>query len=130
MDLPTLEALLEQAWSYATTSEPARWTPENAAWGQCAITACVVQDYFGGDIVWCEAVTPHERIPHYYNIIDGATIDLTRKQFPVGTIISDGVPKTKGFPSTRALILSYPTTKERYELLKRGLEKREKKENE
>ncbi len=52
-------------------------TPENPALGQCAVTALIVQDYFGGELVNC--LHTH----HYRNRLpDGKEIDLTKQQFP------------------------------------------------
>ncbi|MEM8852651.1 MAG: hypothetical protein AAGD34_03060 [Pseudomonadota bacterium] len=69
-----LRAALAQAWSLETAKQ---WTPENPASGQCNVTAAVVFDLFGGDIL-------RTRLPgvwHYYNRIDGARVDLTDSQF-------------------------------------------------
>jgi len=49
-------------------------------------------------------------------------IDL-RSQFPEGTTIPKGVPKLKGYSSTREYILSYDKTKKRYLLLKGRVER-------
>ena len=113
-----LEAALLQSWSRQTSSDPDRWHTDNPAWGQCAVTALVLNDYFGGRIVWANVALPGETISHYFNIVDGNEMDLTRRQFPPGTIIPAGVPKRKGFPSTRAYVLSYEQTQARYAALK------------
>lgn len=117
-----LHRKLQAAWSVATTSDPANWTPQNPSWGQCAVTACAVQDELGGDIVWAEAKLPDGRtISHYFNLIDGQEHDLTRDQFPAGTIIPTGQPKTKGFPTTRDYVLSFEVTQKRYQTLKANM---------
>jgi len=113
-----LERIIENSWSKETSSEP-DWSPDNPAWGQCAVTALVIDDYFIGDIVWAEASLPDRRKKsHYFNKIKDKELDLTRKQFPKGTIIPAGIPKTKEFSTTREYILSYPQTVKRYEILK------------
>ncbi len=116
----TLEALrqaLRAAWSAATSKAPA-WTETNRAKGQCAVTACVVQDYLGGEILHTIATVPSgNTVSHYFNIIGGETVDCTHEQFPDGTVFSEPAPKTKGFPSTRDYCLSYNDTKQRYDLL-------------
>jgi hypothetical protein len=123
MNLEELAQILEKAWDASTTSDPDNWSCNNRAWGQCAVTSLIVNDYFGGNIVWAEASLPDgRRISHYFNSIEAKAIDLTRKQFPEGTIIPEGVEKTKGFPTTRDYILSYSRTSERYEQLKRRIE--------
>jgi hypothetical protein len=117
-----LRQRLERAWSAATTSDPENWTPANPAWGQCAVTACAVQDEIGGDVVWAEAQLPDgRRVSHYFNSVDGDEIDMTRAQFPVGTIITPGAPKAKNFATTRDYVLSFPATRARYERLKRDM---------
>ncbi len=65
---------LVKAWSLETAVQ---WTEENPASGQCNVTAAVIFDLFGGEIL-------RTRLPevwHYYNRIDGARYDLTDSQF-------------------------------------------------
>ncbi|MFF2554593.1 hypothetical protein ACFVUS_26570 [Nocardia sp. NPDC058058] len=120
----TVEALrgaLEQSWS-ADTSSSASWSEGNRAKGQCAVTACVVQDYLGGDILNSVATLPSgETVSHYFNVIDGRRVDLTERQFPSGTEFSEPAPKTKGFPSTRDYCLSYDDMMRRYRRLARRI---------
>ena len=61
------------------------WSSSNAAWGQCAVTACIVQDLLGGDIIWSLAKSPDQREhSHYFNVLpDGSIVDLTKEQFPL-----------------------------------------------
>jgi hypothetical protein len=35
---------LRRCWSADTWSDPDHWEQANPAWGQCAVTACLVQD--------------------------------------------------------------------------------------
>lgn len=82
------------------------------------MTACVVQDYLGGDILHTTATLPSgETVSHYFNIIDNDTVDLTREQFPSGTKFSSPTPKTKGLSSTREYCLSHDATRQRYGVL-------------
>jgi hypothetical protein len=47
-----LEAAIRASWSAASCDPVDRpWGPENPARGQCNITALVVQDHAGGDII-------------------------------------------------------------------------------
>ena len=113
-----LEAALEVYWDRETSSDPENWSHDNRAWGQCAVTALVVQDYLGGKLVWAPAVLPDRtEVSHYFNEINGHEYDLSRSQFPAGTVIPKGIPKRKRFPTTRDYVLSYPATQKRYELL-------------
>lgn len=106
-----------------TSSDAANWNDKNPAWGQCAVTALIVNDYLRGDIVWTEAKLPDGRkVSHYFNNLDGNEIDLTRRQFPEGTIIPAGQEKRKEFTTTRDYVLSFPVTRQRYQLLKQKVE--------
>ncbi len=91
------------------------------------MTACIVQDLLGGEILWAAAMTPDaERHSHYFNrLADGILLDLTRDQFPAGTVFTprEGCARKAGseghsFPATRDYILSYPATRQRYEQLR------------
>ncbi len=124
IDLSKLEQILKDSWSKETSSDPDNWSPENPAWGQCAVTSLIVNDCLGGEIVWAPAILPNgKEISHYFNKINGKEIDLTREQFPSGTKIPLGIPKSKQFSTTREYILSYPETQRRYEILKQKVQK-------
>lgn len=72
----------------------------------------------GGEILNTTATLPDGSTDsHYYNLIEGEEVDLTRSQFPEGTLFTPGVEKKKEFNSTREYILSYQPTKERYDIL-------------
>ncbi len=118
---------LPGCWSSDTSADPEGWTAENPSWGQCAVTACMAQDLFGGEIIWATAITPDdERHSHYFNRLpDGTILDLTRDQFPPATELAppEGGPRTAGtdgrsFATTREYVLSFPATQRRYELLR------------
>lgn len=65
---------LEGAWSIETAVQ---WSAENPANGQCNVTAAVIHDLFGGDILR----TRYPNFWHCYNSIDGKRVDLTDSQF-------------------------------------------------
>ena len=67
-------AALHRSWSIGTAGQ---WTPENPACGQCNVTAILIHDRFGGDIL----KTPLEAGDHFSNRIDGARFDFTASQF-------------------------------------------------
>ena len=124
MDIKLLERALQKSWCKETAYQADDWSETNPAIGQCAVTALLLNDYFGGEIVWSEAILPNGQfISHYFNLIDGKEIDLTRSQFPEGTFIPPGVKKNKNFTTTREYILSNENTKKRYELLKERTKK-------
>lgn len=54
-----------------------KWNENNKCLGMCAITALIVNDYFGGDI--CKIHVGG--INHYFNMIDNKGVDLTSSQF-------------------------------------------------
>lgn len=53
------------------------WNENNKCFGMCAITALIINDYFSGDI--CKIHV--DGISHYFNLIEGKIIDLTKDQF-------------------------------------------------
>jgi len=123
IDESRLELALKNSWTKESSSDPFKWSSNNPAWGQCAVTALVVNDYLGGNIVWANVVLPDgKELSHYFNNINCKEKDFTRVQFSMGTIIARGIPKTKGFPSTREYILSYPVIVSRYKLLKKKVQ--------
>lgn len=138
--LSELEKAIEKSWIRETSSFPLSWTNENPSWGQCAVTSLVVQDYLGGDLLNCGIELDEEflddvkktdvsiknPVSHYYNIIEGKVIDLTKRQFSATDfpfLISQGIFKPKDFASTRQYVLSFQKTEERYEILKKRVEK-------
>lgn len=69
-----LKHVLMKVWSIESSS---KWTPQNPAKGQCGVTALVVNDIFGGEIL--KTLTPEGW--HFYNKINGQLYDLTESQF-------------------------------------------------
>ena len=94
-------------------------------------TALTIDDYMPGRIVQSDVVVfgKKETISHYFNEVEGEIIDLTKEQFPGGSVIPYGKDKlratgaqTPEFPTTRDYLLSSPDTKRRYELLKQRVQ--------
>lgn len=117
--LPDLKRAFAVAWAADTSADGANWSPTNPSYGQCAVTACIVQDYLGGDIVWAGVPQNGQDQPvsHYFNVVGGREVDLTRAQFADGTVVPSGIEKKKDFASTRDYVLSFPVTRERYDVL-------------
>lgn len=114
-----LEKMLEKSWSKESSSDSDSWSVDNLSKGQCAVTALVVQDYLGGEILNMSVSVDNTIESHYVNIFKGKIVDLTAKQFgDVELDYSQAKPKTKEFPSTREYLLSNKDTKARYNLLK------------
>ena len=67
-------AALRASWSSSTSGQ---WLPGNPARGQCNVTALLVHELFGGEIL--KTALPEG--DHFYNRIDGRRIDLTDGQF-------------------------------------------------
>ncbi len=66
--------LLRAAWSADTSS---RWSAEVPSRGQCGVTALVIHDAFGGDILKTRVGAAW----HFYNRIGGIRLDFTAAQF-------------------------------------------------
>ena len=67
-------AALLGSWSVETSGN---WLADNPARGQCNVTALLINELFGGDIL----KTPMPEGDHFYNRIAGERIDLTACQF-------------------------------------------------
>jgi hypothetical protein len=85
-----LQLAIERAWSRETSDDPDEWCEENPSRGQCAVTALVVRDLLGGDVliadVFREAIAVER---HAWNrLASGIEIDLTRGQFCRGEVIA------------------------------------------
>ena len=104
--LHRLPAALESSWDRETSSDPDAWDDSNQAWGQCAVTALVVQWYLGGQLCRAEVGAGS----HYWNWLKSGPVDLTRRQF---TAYEPGPEET----AARDYVLSFPETRRRYELL-------------
>ncbi|MFI1969096.1 hypothetical protein BLA24_26280 [Streptomyces cinnamoneus] len=81
---------LRGAWAADTCSpdDAARepWGSGNPAWGHCDVTALVVNDIFGGDLLVGEVYLDGEQHGfHWWNRLpSGVDVDLTREQFRRG----------------------------------------------
>ena len=75
INVAAVKDLLLRCWSKKTSS---LWTAENPARGQCGVTALVIQDRFGGEILKTKL---DDGGWHYYNRINGRRYDFTSDQF-------------------------------------------------
>lgn len=116
MEIRELRQLLSCSWEKETCSPGLknRWNEENPSLGQCAITALIVNDIFGGKIMRCMTSSGS----HYYNLIEDDIADLTVEQF-----LGELPNYENGEERTREYILSNEDTKNRYLLLKKNLQK-------
>ncbi|MGR4882624.1 alpha/beta fold hydrolase [Streptomyces sp. LARHCF249] len=94
--LADVEAAIRAGWSAETCSpddvERAPWTADNPAWGHCDITALVVQDIVGGELMVGEVWLDGEQHGfHCWNVMPGGIqVDLTREQFRRGQTVTPG----------------------------------------
>jgi hypothetical protein len=112
-----LAEILRACWDDLTSGSP-DWSPLNPALGQCVVTALLVQDEFGGELIRGEI----NGVAHYWNRIgggrnfgvpEGVEIDLTRQQF--GSVQMQGL---WALPHDRAFVLDWADTDRRYRILR------------
>ncbi|WP_240660148.1 hypothetical protein [Streptomyces sp. WAC 01529] len=118
--LSDIETAVRESWG-ADTADPGSsetWPPDNPERDQCGVTALVVNDLLGGDLMLGEVHVDGERTGyHWWNrLASGMEIDLTRGQFLPGETLTDGVPLTRP-PEIRRC-------REEYELLRGRVLKR------
>lgn len=95
-DLPyfCIAPIIREAWCRETASPGCveQWSEDNPSFGQCAVTALLIQEIYGGVLLrtYVEGFGSHyyNRFPH------GTEVDLTRDQFPEGTIVPPGEPRS------------------------------------
>jgi hypothetical protein len=111
VSLADLTGALRRAWGEETSSDPSIWSASNPAWGQCAVTALIVQDHFGGGLLRGTV----DGSTHYWNLLpSGETVDLTLYQFgpePPSIVQIE--------PRSREYVLAFPETVRRYRRLRR-----------
>lgn len=123
-----LESALASAWSKDTSADPKGWSKENPAWGQCAVTALVVQDFRGGSLLRLDiSKHPNPVISamrsHYFNRVDEGGVshqyDFSASQFGLSGQV--GVRRhTQELPQEkkRDYLLSNESTNARYKSLR------------
>jgi hypothetical protein len=92
--LAEVEQAVREAWA-SDTCDPhdlADLSADNPARGQCGVTALVVQDLLGGDLVLGEVHVAGTRTgAHWWNRLPGGLeVDLTREQFSAKEIVTGG----------------------------------------
>lgn len=102
--LADVERAFQTSWG-ADTCDPvdlADWHPGNPARGQCGVTALVLHDLFGGELVFGDVQVNGERTGgHWWNRFSaGLEVDLTRRQFgPQESVVGgQAVPRPPGPP--------------------------------
>jgi hypothetical protein len=107
---------LRDAWCRETSSDPDNWTADNPAWGQCAVTALVLQDLLGGFLLRC-VIGDYS---HYaLGVPKGGVLDATREQFAAMEQEAGRVfDMTPWETRPRSYVLSRLDTEKRYGLLR------------
>ena len=83
--LKELRAKFEKTWSRDTCWHKADFHPKVPSGGQCFVTAMIVQDIFGGDLIQGTVRQIDGKMNHYWNKLpDGQEFDLTSDQFVEG----------------------------------------------
>jgi hypothetical protein len=104
--------LLPSAWRADTSFLEADWSADNPAVGQCAVTALVVQDLFGGDLLRGRM----QSAAHYWNRLpDGREVDLTAGQFEAEPVFEEATLRSREY------VLSFTATRQRYQRLRDNL---------
>lgn len=87
------------------------WSRKNPTLGHCAVTAMIVNEYFGGDIQF--GYYEEENVWHYWNVIDGEVVDFTAEQFQNTAIQFKNIQNTS-FTD----LFAHESVRSRYILLK------------
>ena len=93
LTLEGVEAAIRASWTLDSCdpTDAPEWTPDNPSRGQCAVTALVVHDLLGGQLLEAE-VRNADGSPqgfHYWNRLAGVDVDLTRSQFRDGEVVEE-----------------------------------------
>jgi len=93
--LADIERAVRRSWAAHTCAPEgrSRWTPGNPSFGQCGVTAMVLHDLLGGELLRGEVLAggQHEDY-HWWNwLASGVEIDPTREQFGPQQVVSAGV---------------------------------------
>ncbi|MGV4926119.1 hypothetical protein K2224_16840 [Streptomyces sp. BHT-5-2] len=87
-----IDRAFRASWAADTCSpdDVADWQPGNPAWGHCDITALVVHDLFGGDLMLGDVHHAGEPAGyHWWNRLpSGIELDLTSEQFTDGQTVT------------------------------------------
>ena len=111
-------ALIHQAirMSWGPDTAMGEWDSCNPALNQCAVTALIVQDYFGGELLRCPM---SDGDSHYWNRTADGEVDLTASQFKH---IEPQPLKSETAVRDRDYVLSFPDTARRYRILQRRVD--------
>lgn len=102
---------LNASWSKETAYriDAENWTPDNPALGQCAITALLFNELYGGSIY---SGVADNGVVHYWNRKNGIKRDFTKQQF------KEHLKFKKVKKWDREELLSTGNVRERYSILR------------
>ncbi|RSO45403.1 hypothetical protein DMH15_08560 [Streptomyces sp. WAC 06725] len=109
LTLTDITEALRASWAADTCSpdDLARggWTSDNPSKGHCDITALVVHDFFGGELMVGEVHLDGDQQGHHWwnRFPSGIEVDLTREQFRLGQVVTEGraAQRPAGRPAPR-----------------------------
>lgn len=95
--LAQLEEAIRRSWGPDTVDADDGWSPENPARGHCDVTALVVNDLVGGELMSADVFLGDDRImAHMWNRLpSGIEVDLTREQFRNGEVLREPVARKR-----------------------------------
>lgn len=95
MTIDQLNNAIRPSWAADTSDDPDTWSASNPARGQCAVTAMVVRDYFGGSLLIAPVLRDGKPVEmHCWNVLPGgAHLDLTADQFDYEFELGDPVDR-------------------------------------
>lgn len=115
MDLYELRHALKKSWGADTVF--GEWDAQHPSAGQCAVTALVIQDYVGGDLIRCPV---NNGDGHYWNRLpNGDELDFTEDQF---TETCFPLREQQSIRDRQRILSGYDT-EFRYKLLSQRVEK-------
>jgi hypothetical protein len=90
-DLATVAAAVRASWTRATSDDPDEWTADWTSRGQCGVTAHVVRELLGGEILIAPVIGSHQVGEHHAwnRLPSGEEIDLTLDQFRAGETLGE-----------------------------------------
>jgi hypothetical protein len=97
LTLAAIERAIRESWCLETSDDPVEWSPRNPSRGQCDITALVVNDLVGGELLGASVYRDGRLVEgHMWNRLpNGLEIDLTREQFRRGELIGEPVARVR-----------------------------------
>ena len=94
--LAEVDRAVRASWAADTCSpddaDRRPWSPANPAWGHCDVTAAVLHDLLGGDLVLGDVTLDGDPVGHHWwnRLAGGVDVDLTREQFRHGEAVGAG----------------------------------------